>query len=58
MLRRLGREGAHHEKTKALIHKRWRQFDSDDFCRVMFFGFCTFVTVDGKKQTITCQKNP
>ena len=26
-LRRLGR-GAHHEKTKALIHKRWRQFDS------------------------------
>ena len=39
MLRRLGREGAHHEKTKALIHKRWRQFDSDDFCRVMFLVF-------------------
>ncbi len=55
MLRRLGREGAHHEKTKALIHKRWRQFNSDDFCRVMFFGICAFVTVDGK---ITYQKNP
>lgn len=39
MLRRLGREGAHHEKTKALIHKRWRRFDSDDFCRVMFLVF-------------------
>lgn len=39
MLRRLGREGAHHEKTKTLIHKRWRQFDSDDFCRVMFLVF-------------------
>ena len=50
MLRRLGREGAHHEKTKALIHKRWRQFDSDDFCRVMFFGICAFVTVDGKSK--------
>ncbi len=36
MLRR--RQRGHHEKTK-LIHKRWRQFDSDDFCRVMFLVF-------------------
>ena len=36
MLRRLGREGAHHEKTKALIHKRWRQFDSDVLCFLVF----------------------
>ena len=49
-LERGGAPVSHHEKTKALIHKRWRQFDSDDFCRVMFFGICAFVTVDGKSK--------
>lgn len=49
MLRRLGREGAHHEKTKALIHKRWRQFNSDDFCRVMFFWYFALLSLSTAK---------